>query len=145
MDLDAEILIIEDDPNDAEMIFDILKNSGVSNKIQFLEDGAKAIEYISNVIYKSKKNLLVLPKLIMLDLKLPKINGLEVLRELKSDERSKRIPVVILSSSREESDIKISYDLGVNSYVVKPLIFDEFSNAIGNIASYWLDLNEIPK
>ncbi|VAX27199.1 hypothetical protein MNBD_IGNAVI01-1577 [hydrothermal vent metagenome] len=144
METEIELVIIEDDPNDAEMISDVLQNKVDLQKVKFIKDGEEAIIFLRDIINNpiNKKN--PLPKLMVLDLKLPKVSGLEILKEIKSGERAMGIPVVILSSSKEESDLKTAYDLCVNSYVVKTLNFEEFSFLIGNIIFYWLNLNEVP-
>ena len=123
-----EILIVEDDPNDAELITRALKKHNLANKLVLLKDGAEALDFLfgqgSFAQMDDGK-----PRVILLDLKLPKVNGIEVLRKIKSEERTKKIPVVILTSSREDRDLKDAYDLGVNSYVTKPIQFDEFAKS----------------
>ncbi len=139
----VEILLIEDNPNDAELTIDALRKRNLANRVQIFEDGAQALDYIFGrgkyAKHKSK------PKLILLDLKLPKISGLEVLKEIKASKKTRHIPVVVLTSSKEESDIKEAYNLGVNSYIVKPVDFVEFSKTVGDVGLYWLMLNESPK
>lgn len=136
-----EILIVEDDPNDAELITRALRKHNLANKIVLLKDGAEALDFLfgkgSFAQMDDGK-----PRVILLDLKLPKINGIEVLRKIKSEERTKKIPVVILTSSREERDLKDAYDLGVNSYVTKPIQFDEFAKVVSELGMYWLLLNK---
>jgi len=144
METEIELVIIEDDPNDAELILDILKNKVNLQKVKFINDGEKAINFIRDIINNPTSRKIPLPKLIILDLKLPKVSGLEILEEIKSGRRSMNVPVVILSSSKEESDLKKAYDLCVNSFVVKTLNFDNFSFLIENIIFYWLNLNEVP-
>ncbi len=138
-----EIIVVEDSPYDAEMIVDALRFKGLAKKILLLEDGSLMLDYIfSKGRFKnneSKPN----PKLILLDLKMPKVNGMEALEQLKSNPDTKHIPVVVLTSSKEESDIKTAYELGVNSYVVKPVEFDLFAEAVGEIGLYWLLFNEM--
>lgn len=136
-----EILIVEDDPNDAELITRALRKHNLANKIVLLKDGAEALDFLfgqgSFAQMDDGK-----PRVILLDLKLPKVNGIEVLRKIKSEERTKKIPVVILTSSREERDLKDAYDLGVNSYVTKPIQFDEFAKVVSELGMYWLLLNK---
>ena len=139
----VEILLIEDNPNDAELTIDALRKKKLANKVQILEDGVQALDYIfGRGKYSGQKSK---PKLILLDLKLPKISGLEVLKEIKTNKKTRRIPVVVLTSSKEVSDIKEAYKLGANSYIVKPVDFDQFTNAVGEIGLYWLLLNESPQ
>jgi CheY-like chemotaxis protein len=139
-----EILLVEDNPNDIELTLDALKNHNLSNNVKVLTDGAKALDYIFNQKDNSKSHLMKYPQLILLDLKLPKVSGLEVLEKIKSDDSTKHIPVVVLTSSREEKDVIESYKLGVNSYIVKPVDFDQFVNAVTNLGLYWILLNEYP-
>ncbi len=141
---DVEILLVEDNPYDVEMTMNALKHGKISNKIFVARDGAEALDFIFAKGKYSNRNISVKPRVILLDLKLPKKNGLEVLREIRRNEPTKSIPVVILTSSQEENDIVESYKLGVNSYIVKPVDFDNFTKAISNIGLYWLILNKPP-
>jgi len=141
---DIEILLVEDNPADAELTLDALKEISLANKVHHVEDGKQALDFIFGEGEYSQRNLEAKPKLILLDLKLPKISGLEVLRKIKSDKKTKSIPVVVLTSSREEKDLIESYHLGVNSYVTKPVHFDEFAKAVANLGFYWLILNQQP-
>ena len=136
-----EILIVEDDPNDAELITRALKKHNLANKLVLLKDGAEALDFLfgQGSLAKIDDGK---PRVILLDLKLPKVNGIEVLRKIKSEERTKKIPVVILTSSREDRDLKDAYDLGVNSYVTKPIQFDEFAKVVSDLGMYWLLLNK---
>ncbi len=138
-----EIIVVEDSPYDAEMIVDALKIKGLAKKIMVLEDGALVLDYIfSKGRFKnneSKPN----PKLILLDLKMPKVNGIEALKQLKSNPDTKHIPVVVLTSSKEEIDIKTAYKFGANSYIVKPVDFEGFEEAVGEVGNYWLLFNEL--
>ena len=138
----ADILFIEDNQNDIELTLRALNKINVSNKIHTIEDGEEAMEYINCTGQYANRNKLQNPKVILLDLKLPKVSGLEILKRIKSNYRTKFIPVIILTSSREESDLIRSYKYGVNSYVVKPINFKNFNNAIESIGLYWLGLNE---
>lgn len=145
MGLEMEILFIEDNASDAELTIRALKRNNIANRIIHLKDGAEALEYIFSEDNLSSSEVNPLPKVILLDLKMPKISGIEVLKKIKSDERTKSIPVVVLTSSKEHPDIKKCYDLGVNSYVVKPVDFDSFSKAISNLGIYWMLINEQQK
>ena len=140
----VEILLVEDDPHDVELTLRALKKHNVANRLHMVKDGAEAIDFLfASGAYEDREPN-DRPKLILLDLKLPKVSGLEVLRAVKSDESTKNIPVVVLTSSREERDIVESYRLGVNSYIVKPVDFDKFLNAVGEVGLYWLLLNVSP-
>ncbi len=140
----VEILLVEDNPNDVELTLRALKKRNLANKVHVVTDGAEALDYIFTTGTYEDRDPNHQPKLILLDLKLPKVDGLEVLRRIKSDERTKTIPVVVLTSSREEQDMVKSYKLGVNSYIVKPVDFNKFINAVGELGLYWLLLNEQP-
>ena len=134
---DFEIILIEDDDNDAELAIRTLTKAKLVNKITRLKDGEEAINYFLNNEISTNH------KLILLDLKMPKVNGLEVLKKIRSTEKTKKIPVVMLTSSKERKDVLESYDLGANSYVVKPVDFKEFKESILKIGKYWLHLNEL--
>lgn len=133
----AEILLVEDNLNDAELTIRVLKKYNVGDKLLHLEDGEEALNYLYS---KDTK----MPKLILLDLKMPKVNGIDVLQKLKSDELKKIIPVVVLTSSQEERDIVKSFELGVNAFVVKPIEFDQFTKAVSDLALFWLQINQSP-
>jgi two-component system response regulator len=137
-----EILYIEDNPNDIELTLRALKKHNVANSVQVITDGEEALEYIFTTGQYAERNAKENPKVILLDLKLPKVGGLEILKRLKSEEQTKTIPVVVLTSSREEKDMIESYNYGVNSYVVKPINFDSFSEAVSSLGLYWLLINE---
>ena len=141
----VDILLVEDNPRDAELMIRAIKKRHIANPIQVAKDGVEALDFLFCKGAFAGRNILDQPKLILLDLKLPKVSGLEVLQELKSDERTKTIPVVIVTSSREDSDISDAYVLGANSYVVKPLDFDSFMDTMSNLGFYWLMLNELQK
>lgn len=141
---EVEILIVEDNPNDAEMALRALKKNKLTNNVLMVDDGEDALDFIFRRGEYSGRNNESAPKMILLDLKLPKVNGLEVLREIKSNPETKMIPVIVLTSSKEESDIVESYKLGVNSYIVKPVDFDKFVDAVRELGLYWLLLNESP-
>ena len=139
-----EILLVEDDPADVELTIRGLKKHNFANKVFVVNDGAEALDYIFVTGKYSDRKIEDTPKLILLDLKLPKVDGLEVLRKVKSDERTKVIPVVVLTSSKEEKDIIESYKLGVNSYITKPVDFDKFVHSVQSLGLYWLLLNVPP-
>ena len=137
--------MIEDNPSDAEMTIRALKKNSIGNHIIHLQDGAQALDFIFGTGEFTGRNVNNKPKMILLDLKMPKVNGIEVLQKLKSDARTKVIPVVVLTSSREDPDIRTCYELGANSYIVKPVDFDNFSAAITNLGMYWILLNQAPR
>jgi two-component system, response regulator len=139
---DVEILLVEDNPRDVEMTLRALKKHNMANKVHVITDGAEAMDFIFARGAHAHTDQNPVPKVVFLDLKLPKVSGLEVLRAIKGDERTRSIPVVVLTSSQEEKDMVESYRLGVNSYVVKPLDFDKFVEAIGQIGLYWLVINK---
>jgi two-component system, response regulator len=144
MDNDIEILLVEDNPNDAELCLRALKKNKLANKVIRVCDGEEALDYIFARNQFKSRDRLNIPRLILLDLKLPKVDGLEVLKVIKSDSFTRLIPVVVLTSSREESDMVESYKLGVNSYIVKPVDFDKFIESVRHIGFYWLLLNQQP-
>ena len=139
-----EILLVEDNPNDVELTLRALKTKNLANSVHVAKDGAEALDYIFAEGEYAGRDISSTPKVILLDLKLPKVDGLEVLRKVKSDDRTKKIPVVVLTSSREEQDRVESYKLGVNSYIVKPVEFDKFVESVTELGLYWLLLNEPP-
>jgi CheY-like chemotaxis protein len=138
----VQILLVEDNPNDAELTQRALKKARVANDVHVVRDGAEALEFLFGEGAYAGRAGSALPRVVLLDLKLPKVDGLEVLRRVKGDERTKLIPVVVLTSSREESDLVASYHLGANSYIVKPVDSDKFFEAVHEIGLYWLLLNE---
>jgi two-component system response regulator len=139
---EVEVLLVEDNPPDAELTLRALKKHNLTNKVHLVEDGAEALDYIFARGAYAARDINVKPRLILLDLKLPKVDGLEVLREIKGDARTKAIPVVVLTSSREDRDLMESYQLGVNSYIVKPVDFEAFVRAVSEVGLYWLLLNK---
>jgi two-component system response regulator len=141
---EVEILLVEDNPNDVELALRALKKHNLTNKVHVVKNGAEALEFIFGTGAYAGRDVNNKPKVILLDLKLPKVDGLEVLRRVKTDERTKVIPVVVLTSSTEERDIIESYQLGVNSYIVKPIDFDKFIDAVSELGLYWLLLNQPP-
>ena len=139
-----EILLVEDNPSDAELTIRALKKNNLANDIKWVKDGAEALDFLfgkGKYLTRSTENQ---PKVILLDLKMPKVGGLEVLTEIRKDDDLKSIPVVILTSSNQEKDVVESYELGVNSYIVKPVEFEKFSQAIKEVGFYWLVVNEAP-
>jgi two-component system response regulator len=140
----VEILLVEDNPNDVELTLHALKKNNLTNRIQVVRDGAEALEYLFGSGAYAERDINHTPKVILLDLKLPKVDGKEVLRRIKADERTRSIPVVVLTSSREERDIVDSYRLGVNSYITKPVDFEQFTEAVRQLGLYWLLLNQPP-
>ena len=140
-----ELLLVEDNPQDLELTLRALRRANLSNRIQVARDGAEALDYIFCEGVHAGRRIADGPRVVLLDLKLPKIDGLEVLRRMKSDERTGMIPVVVLTSSKEQSDVVESYQLGVNSYIVKPVNFEGFAAAVSSLGLYWLLLNQPPK
>ena len=139
-----EIILVEDNPDDVEMTMRALKKHNLANNVRVLTDGAEALDFIFSTGQYAGREKSYCPKVILLDLKLPKINGIEVLRRIRTDERTKMTPVVVLTSSNEERDRIDAYKLGVNSYIVKPVDFDQFIKAVEEIGLYWLLLNKPP-
>jgi two-component system response regulator len=141
----VEILLVEDNPADVELTLRALKKHNLANHVQVAGDGAQALDYLFGTGAFAGKNIQPPPKVVFLDLKLPRVDGREVLRRMKTDPTTKTIPVVVLTSSKEESDIAESYKLGANSYVVKPLDFEKFAEAVSQLGLYWMLLNEAPR
>jgi len=142
---EIEILLVEDNQDDLDMTLRALSKSNLANRIQVARDGAEALEFIFAEGPHTGRQIANGPRVILLDLKLPKIDGLQVLKRVKSDPRTRTIPVVMLTSSKEQKDVIESYHLGVNSYIVKPVNFEGFAAAIQNLGMYWLLLNQPPK
>jgi len=140
----VEILLVEDSPTDEELTLRALKKYNLANNIFVVRDGAEALDFVFGTGKYSGRDTNNHPKVILLDLKLPKVDGLEVLRKIKADKKTKHIPVVVLTSSSEESDMVKSYNLGANSYIVKPVDFKQFTESIRQLGMYWLLLNERP-
>jgi two-component system, response regulator len=140
----TDILIVEDNPNDALLTIRSLKQSNLANNIVHVTDGQTALDYLHAEGVYRERNALKLPKVVLLDLKIPKLDGLQVLSRIRGDERTRLLPVVILTSSQEESDLIESYKLGANSYIVKPVEFENFSKSIREVGLYWLLLNKPP-
>ncbi len=137
----VEVLIVEDDPHDLEMTLRAFKKARLANRVEVARDGVEALNVLFGDGTRAPE---AVPRLVLLDLKLPKVDGLEVLRRLKSDPRTRHVPVVMLTSSKEQNDIVESYELGVNSYIVKPVSFDGFLDAVSQLGLYWLLLNQTP-
>ncbi|MDA8020105.1 MAG: response regulator [Thermoanaerobaculia bacterium] len=136
-----EVLVVEDDPQDRELTLRALRRANLANAIRIAEDGVAALDYLlGDREYETSA-----PSLVLLDLKLPKLSGLEVLARLRAEEKTRLVPVVVLTSSKEDRDIERAYELGVNSYIVKPVEFDSFVKAVGRIGFYWLLLNQHPE
>lgn len=141
----VEILLVEDNPDDLKLALRALQKAALSNRIQVARDGEEALEWIFCEGAYAGRKIEDTPKVILLDLKLPKVDGLEVLQRIKGDPRTRAIPVVVLTSSKEQNDIIRSYNYGVNSYIVKPVNFDSFAKAVQELGMYWLLLNQPPK
>lgn len=141
----VDILLVEDNPQDAELTIRAIKKRNIANPFYVVDDGAEALDFIFCRGAYSEREILKPPKVILLDLKLPKLNGLEVLKAIKSEEHTRSIPVVVVTSSLEDPDIKTAYALGANSYVVKPVDFDAFLDAMSSMGFYWLLVNQPPR
>ena len=141
---DVEILLVEDNPNDVELTLRALQKQNLSNKVFVVKDGAEALDFMFATGSYSQRQIDKRPKVILLDLKLPKVDGIEVLKRIKADARTNNIPVVMLTSSQEERDVLDSYKLGVNSYIVKPVDFSNFVHAVSELGVYWGILNKLP-
>lgn len=144
MNNEIEILLVEDNSSDAEMTIRALKKSKLANNLLHLKDGALALDYIFCEGQYANRQIENQPKVVLLDLKMPKVNGIEVLQRIKQDVRTREIPVVVLTSSKEDPDIKRCYEHGVNSYVVKPVEFEDFYRAVSDLGLYWLIVNQTP-
>lgn len=142
---EVEILLVEDDPNDVELTMRALAAHNLANRVHVAEDGATALDFLFGKGDYASRNVARTPKVMLLDLKLPKVNGLEVLERVKTDDRTRDMPVVILTSSREGPDMEQSYRLGANSYIVKPVEFDAFVRVVSELGLYWLLINEPPR
>lgn len=139
-----EVLLVEDNPHEAQLTIRSLKKHNLANHLHHVDDGAEALDFIFGREKYAHRKIGDGLKIILLDLKLPKVDGLEVLKQVKGDERTKSIPVVVLTSSKEEQDIIASYKLGVNSYIVKPVQFESFAKAVADMGLYWMFLNQPP-
>lgn len=143
--LAVDILLVEDNPQDAELAIRALKKHNLANNLYHVEDGAEALDFLFCRGAYAHREPCAQPKIVLLDLKLPKVGGLEVLKALKNDQGTKAIPVVVVTSSNQDPDIETAYSLGANSYVVKPVNFDDFFKAMNNLGFYWLMVNQPPK
>jgi CheY-like chemotaxis protein len=141
---DVEILLVEDNPNDVELTMRALQKQSLANKVFVVKDGAEALEFMFAKGAFAARKIENRPKVVLLDLKLPKVDGIEVLRRIKADDRTKHTPVVMLTSSQEERDVIDTYNLGVNSYIVKPVDFSNFVHAVSELGVYWGLLNKLP-
>jgi len=144
MSNEVEILLVDDSVEDVELTVLALRRSNICNKIQVAEDGAEALDFLFCRGPHADRSFSLPPKLILLDLKLPKIDGMEVLRTIRGDERTKAIPVVILTSSKEQNDVIDGYKLGVNAYIQKPVDFEKFSDTIRQVGMFWMLINQAP-
>jgi CheY-like chemotaxis protein len=144
-DNEVEILLVEDNPDDLDMALHALRKSKLANRIQIARDGVEALDFIFCRNAHAGRKMEDGPKVVLLDLKLPRVDGLEVLKQIKGDPRTKIIPVVVLTSSKEQNDVVESYHLGVNSYIVKPVNFEAFAVAVQQLGLYWLLLNQPPR
>lgn len=138
------ILLVEDNPNDELLTLRAFKKNNIANEVVVARDGAEALDYLFGTGRYAGRDVKALPAIVLLDLKLPKVNGLEVLRRLRADTRTRLLPVIVLTSSIEEQDVMMSYELGANSYVQKPVDFENFSEAIKQLGIYWLLVNVLP-
>lgn len=141
----VEVLLVEDSPRDAEMTSRALRKRNLANNLVHVKDGQQALDWLFGTGDYAGRNPCDHPKVVLLDLKLPKVDGLDVLRAIRADERTRLMPVVVLTSSAEEQDVMGSYKLGVNSYIIKPVDFDKFSSAVAELGHYWMLLNKEPK
>lgn len=139
-----EVLLVEDNEDDAELTIRSLAKAGMANKLVHVKDGAEALDLLFSKGQYTDITLAGMPKVILLDIKMPRVNGIEVLKQLKSNDLTKNVPVVIMTSSREQQDLISSYNFGVNSYVVKPVEFIDFAKAVTELGMYWLLVNETP-
>lgn len=140
----VEVLLVEDNPTDAELCIESLREYNLGNQLVWVKDGAEALDFLFARGSYAERNSANVPKVVLLDLRLPKVDGLEVLRTVKGDERTKMIPVVVVTSSKEDRDLVESYKLGVNSYIQKPVEFEAFAKEVANVGLYWLLANKVP-
>jgi two-component system, response regulator len=139
----VDILLVEDNPNDAELAIRSLKKANLANHLEWVKDGEAALDFLfCRGVYAHRSQ--AMPKVVLLDLRLPKVDGIEVLKEIRSHEETKKLPVVVLTSSKEERDVMDTYKLGVNSFVAKPVAFDEFAKTVAELGMYWVLVNRVP-
>lgn len=139
----VDILLVEDNPNDAELALHALKKHNLANNVEWVKDGEAALDFLFlRNAYANRTN--ILPKVVLLDLRLPKVDGIEVLKQLRANPETRKLPVVVLTSSKEERDVIDTYKLGVNSYVAKPVAFDEFAKTVAELGMYWVLVNRVP-
>jgi two-component system, response regulator len=141
----VEILLVEDNPADAEMTLRALRRYNLANKVHWVKDGEQALEFMFRTGAYADRDPVEVPKLVMLDIKMPKVDGIEVLRRIKANEETRPVPVVVMTSSNEERDVVESYRLGVNSYIVKPVQFESFLETVAKIGLYWVITNRVPQ
>lgn len=141
----VEILLVEDNPADAEMTLRALRRNNLANKVYWVKDGEQALEFMFRTGAYADRDPVSIPKLVMLDIKMPKVDGIEVLRRIKANEETRTVPVVVMTSSNEERDVVESYRLGVNSYIVKPVQFESFLETVAKIGLYWVITNRVPR
>jgi two-component system, response regulator len=141
----VEILLVEDNAADAEMTLRALRRNNLANKVHWVKDGEQALDFIFRKGAYASRDAAIMPKLVMLDIKMPKVDGIEVLRRIKADESTRTIPVVVMTSSNEERDVFETYRLGVNSYIVKPVQFESFLETVAKIGLYWVITNRVPR
>ena len=144
LEASVEILLVEDNPSDVKLALHAFQTHNLANQVQVVRDGAEALEFVFCTDRYAHRQIEYGPKVILLDLKLPLVDGIEVLRRIKTDPRTRSLPVVVMTSSKEEPDVAECYRLGVNSYIVKPVDFDQFSEAVRQLGYYWLLLNQLP-
>ena len=144
MATEKTILLVEDNPDDEALTLRALKKNNIKNEVAIVRDGVEALDYLFGSGQYAGRDVKDVPQVVLLDLKLPKLDGLEVLRRVRADARTRRLPIVVLTSSKEEQDIVASYDLGANSYVRKPVDFTQFAESVRQLGLYWLVLNEAP-
>ncbi len=141
----VEILLVEDNPQDAEMTLRALRRNNLANRVHWVKDGEEALEFMFRTGAYAARDPASTPKIVMLDIKMPKVDGIEVLRRLKADPQTRPVPVVVMTSSNEERDVVESYRLGVNSYIVKPVQFESFLETVAKIGLYWVLTNRVPQ